>query len=126
MSLLLGTHRPGTTWLHRLPAGPKLLGLMVVSVLVVLVRGPASAVVALVVSGVVTTRHPPIPGPDAPTTVDVAVEGSLRSPGRPGSYSAVIPAPPTARPSGSPNGIAPRRSAGEPKVIRESRPFERR
>lgn len=47
MSLLLGMHRPGTTWLHRLPAGTKLLGLVVLSVVVVLVRGPVSAVVAL-------------------------------------------------------------------------------
>lgn len=47
MSLLLGTHRPGTTWLHRLPAGAKLLGLVLLGLVVVLVRGPVSAVVAL-------------------------------------------------------------------------------
>ena len=40
---LLGLHRPGTTLLHRLPAGAKLLGLMVFAVAVVAVRGPASA-----------------------------------------------------------------------------------
>lgn len=47
MSLLLGMHRPGTTWLHRLPAGAKLLGILVLAVVVVAVRGPVSAVVAL-------------------------------------------------------------------------------
>ncbi len=47
MSLLLGMHRPGTTWLHRLPAGAKLLGLLVLAVVVVVVRGPMSAVVVL-------------------------------------------------------------------------------
>lgn len=50
MSLLLGMHRPGTTWLHRLPAGVKLLGLVLLGLVVVLVRGPVSAVVALVVA----------------------------------------------------------------------------
>lgn len=40
---LLGIHRPGTTLLHRLPAGAKLLGLMAAAVVVVAVRGPASA-----------------------------------------------------------------------------------
>lgn len=40
---LLGLHRPGTTWLHRLPAGAKLIGLMLASVLVVAVSGPAPA-----------------------------------------------------------------------------------
>ena len=42
---LLGLHRPGTTLLHRLPAGAKLLGLMAVGVVVVAVRGPVSAAV---------------------------------------------------------------------------------
>jgi len=49
---LLGLHRPGTTWLHRLPAGAKLLGLMVASLVVVLVRGPVSAVAFVVVGAV--------------------------------------------------------------------------
>lgn len=40
---LLGIHRPGTTLLHRLSAGAKLLGLMAVAVVVVVVRGPVSA-----------------------------------------------------------------------------------
>lgn len=40
---LLGLHRPGTTWLHRLPAGAKLIGLMLASVVVVAVSRPAPA-----------------------------------------------------------------------------------
>lgn len=44
---LLGLHRPGTTWLHRLPAGAKLLGLLVAAVVLVLARGPVGGVVAL-------------------------------------------------------------------------------
>ena len=44
---LLGLHRPGTTWLHRLPASAKLLGLLGASVVVVAVAGPTSAVVFL-------------------------------------------------------------------------------
>ena len=44
---LLGLHRPGTTWLHRLPASVGLLGLLVAGVLVVLARGPASGLLAL-------------------------------------------------------------------------------
>ena len=47
---LLGLHRPGDTWLHRLPAGTKLLGLTVASLVVVVVRGPGSAVAFLVVA----------------------------------------------------------------------------
>lgn len=43
MSDLLGLHRPGTTPLHRLGAGTKLLGLVVLGVLVVLVSGPVTA-----------------------------------------------------------------------------------
>ena len=49
---LLGLHRPGTTWLHRLPAGAKLLGLMAASLVVVVVHGPATAVAFVVVAGV--------------------------------------------------------------------------
>jgi biotin transport system permease protein len=41
---LLGLHRPGTTWLHRLPAGAKLIGLMLASMVVVAVGGPGAAV----------------------------------------------------------------------------------
>ena len=48
---LLGLHRPGTTWLHRLPAGAKLLGLMAASLVVVVVRGPATAMAFVVVAG---------------------------------------------------------------------------
>ncbi|WP_210438295.1 energy-coupling factor transporter transmembrane component T [Nocardioides xinjiangensis] len=44
---LLGLHRPGTTLLHRLGAGAKLLALMAAGLAVVVVRGPASALVAV-------------------------------------------------------------------------------
>ncbi|QBR94016.1 energy-coupling factor transporter transmembrane component T [Nocardioides euryhalodurans] len=44
---LLGLHQPGTTWLHRLPASAKLLGLFVAGVVVVVLRGPLTALVAL-------------------------------------------------------------------------------
>ena len=47
---LLGLHQPGTTWLHRLPASAKLLGLFVSGVVVVVLRGPVSALVALAVA----------------------------------------------------------------------------
>lgn len=46
-AVLLGNYRPGSTWLHRLPAGAKLLALMLSSVVVVSVHGPTSAAVAL-------------------------------------------------------------------------------
>lgn len=44
---LLGNHRPGTTLLHRLSAGAKLLALLAVGVVVVAVRGPLGAVAFL-------------------------------------------------------------------------------
>ncbi|MGZ5400127.1 MAG: energy-coupling factor transporter transmembrane component T family protein [Nocardioides sp.] len=47
---LLGLYRPGTTWLHRLPASVKLSALLVASIVVVVVRGPVSGVVALAVA----------------------------------------------------------------------------
>lgn len=47
---LLGLHRPGTTWLHRLPAGAKLLGLVLASLVVVGVRGPAPALAFLAIA----------------------------------------------------------------------------
>jgi biotin transport system permease protein len=53
---LLGLHQPGTTWLHRLPAGAKLVGLMLASIVVVGVRGPASALVFVVVAGLLLVR----------------------------------------------------------------------
>jgi biotin transport system permease protein len=43
----LGVYRPGDSLLHRLPVGPKLVGLMVASIALVVVRGPWSAVVFL-------------------------------------------------------------------------------
>lgn len=50
---LLGGFVPGRTWLHRLPAGPKLLGLLVAGVAVVVLRGPGTATAALAVAVVV-------------------------------------------------------------------------
>ncbi len=47
---LLGIHQPGDTFLHRWRAGTKLLALMLASVVVVVVRGPVSAVVLVVVA----------------------------------------------------------------------------
>lgn len=45
MSDLLGVYQPGRTWLHRLPAGTKLLGLVALSVVVMTVTGPVSGLV---------------------------------------------------------------------------------
>ena len=45
---LLGLYRPGSTPLHRLRAGTKLVALFVAGIVVVAVRGPASGVAALV------------------------------------------------------------------------------
>lgn len=50
---LLGAYQPGRTWLHRLSAGTKLLGLFVAGLLLVVARGWGSGVAALVVAGVV-------------------------------------------------------------------------
>lgn len=47
---LLGIHQPGDSWLHRLPAGTKVLGLLVASVVVVLVDGPPTVAVQLVLA----------------------------------------------------------------------------
>ena len=47
MSMTVGVFRPGTTVLHRLPVGAKLLGLAVLSVAIVVVRGPVSSVAFL-------------------------------------------------------------------------------
>ncbi len=57
---LLGAYRPGATVLHRLPAGVKLLGLVVASLVVTVVGGWRSAVAALVASLVlvVVSRMP--------------------------------------------------------------------
>ena len=49
-SLLLGAYRPADTPLHRLSAGAKLIALFVAGLLVALVRGWPSAVVALVLA----------------------------------------------------------------------------
>lgn len=47
MSLTVGLYRPGGTLLHRLPVGAKLLGLAVLSVAIVVVRGPLTSVAFL-------------------------------------------------------------------------------
>ncbi len=47
---LLGLYRPGTTWLHRLPASAKLFGLLVASIVVVAARGPMSGLAFLAVA----------------------------------------------------------------------------
>lgn len=49
--LLLGLHRPGTTLLHRLPAGAKLVGFVLAGIGVLLARGPLTSLVALAVAG---------------------------------------------------------------------------
>ena len=52
--MLLGLYQPGTTWLHRTPAGAKLLALVLFSLVVVIVRGPWSGAAFLGVSIVLT------------------------------------------------------------------------
>lgn len=47
---LLGAYRPGHTPLHRLRAGTKLLALMAVGIVVMLVRGPVSGAVFLLLA----------------------------------------------------------------------------
>lgn len=47
---LLGAYRPGRTVLHRMPAGAKLLGLVVASLVVTVLGGWRSSVVALAVA----------------------------------------------------------------------------
>lgn len=50
---LLGAHVPGDTWLHRLPAGAKVAGLFGCGVAVVLLRGPLTAALGLLVAAAV-------------------------------------------------------------------------
>lgn len=45
--LLLGSYVPGRSWLHRLPAGSKVVALMVLSTVIVLLRGPWPGMVAV-------------------------------------------------------------------------------
>lgn len=47
---LLGLYSPGTTTLHRLGAGPKIVTLFTASIAITVVRGPQSALVALAVA----------------------------------------------------------------------------
>lgn len=57
----LGLYRPGGSWLHRLPAGVKLSGLVLTGVASVLVAepGPALAALLVVVLGYVSAGLPP-------------------------------------------------------------------
>lgn len=48
--LLVGVYQPGTTVLHRLPVGPKLAGLAVLSIAIVVVRDDRAAVVFLAIA----------------------------------------------------------------------------
>ncbi|MBG6097629.1 CbiQ family ECF transporter T component [Nocardioides luteus] len=50
MSMTVGIYRPGDTVLHRLPVGAKLLGLAIISVAIVALRGPILAVAFLAVA----------------------------------------------------------------------------
>jgi biotin transport system permease protein len=47
---LLGIHQPGDTWLHRRPAGAKVLGLLVASIVVVVADGPRTVAGELVLA----------------------------------------------------------------------------
>lgn len=49
MSDLIGVYQPGTTFLHRMPAGAKLVAMAVISVVTVVYRSPVTSVVLLVV-----------------------------------------------------------------------------
>ena len=44
---MIGDYRPGTTWLHRLSAGAKLIALFAIGIATLAVRGPLASVVAL-------------------------------------------------------------------------------
>ncbi|MGH3346124.1 MAG: energy-coupling factor transporter transmembrane component T family protein [Nocardioides sp.] len=48
MSHLIGAYQPGTTFLHRIPAGAKLLATTVISLVSVVYRSPATSVALLV------------------------------------------------------------------------------
>lgn len=50
--LLLGSYVPGRSWLHRLPAGAKMLALMLLSTALVLLRGPWPGLVGVAVATV--------------------------------------------------------------------------
>lgn len=48
--LLLGSYVPGRSWLHRLPAGAKVLALMALSTALLLLRGPWPGLAGIVLS----------------------------------------------------------------------------
>jgi biotin transport system permease protein len=56
----LGLYHPGTSLLHRCPPGPKLVGLAVAGLTVAIVRGPVSAIAAVLLAAVahVVSRVP--------------------------------------------------------------------
>lgn len=57
----LGLYHPGTSVLHRLPAGAKLAGLLVAGLVVLFLHGPTSAVGALLVAlGVLVVARVPL------------------------------------------------------------------
>jgi biotin transport system permease protein len=47
---MIGDYRAGDTWLHRLPAGAKLIGLFAAGVATVVVRGPLASLLALAIA----------------------------------------------------------------------------
>lgn len=49
MSHLMGAYQPGTTFLHRMPAGAKLLAMIVISLATVVYRSPVTSAALLVV-----------------------------------------------------------------------------
>lgn len=46
---MIGLYRPGTSWLHRVPAGAKLLGLLVATTALLMLRSPTAVLVATIV-----------------------------------------------------------------------------
>ncbi len=47
---MIGDYRPGTTWMHRLPAGTKLVALFAIGIATLVVRGPLASMAALAVA----------------------------------------------------------------------------
>lgn len=53
---MIGDYRPGTTWLHRLPAGMKLIALLAAGIATIAVQGPAGSLSALAIAVVLLIR----------------------------------------------------------------------
>ncbi|MGZ4475219.1 MAG: energy-coupling factor transporter transmembrane component T family protein [Nocardioides sp.] len=47
---MIGDYRPGTTWMHQLPAGTKLVALFAIGIATLVVRGPLASMAALAVA----------------------------------------------------------------------------